>query len=44
MNSLRQAWAALPPRYQAALKYAGYYAMTDMLAGARHEEELARKK
>ena len=28
----KQAWASLPPRYQAAMRYAGNYAMTEMLA------------
>ncbi|MCA0304069.1 MAG: TRAP transporter substrate-binding protein DctP [Proteobacteria bacterium] len=40
----KQAWAALPPRYQAALKYAGYYAMTDMMASydAKNAQAIAR--
>ena len=40
----KQAWAALPPRYQAALKYAGWDAMTDMLASydAKNAQAIAR--
>ncbi len=40
----KQAWAALPPRYQAALRYAGWYAMTDMLAtyDAKNAQAIAR--
>ena len=40
----KQAWAALPPRYQAALRYAGWYAMTDMLASydAKNAQAIAR--
>jgi TRAP-type mannitol/chloroaromatic compound transport system substrate-binding protein len=37
-------WASLPPRYQAILKYAGTYAMTEMLAAydAKNSAALAR--
>jgi TRAP-type mannitol/chloroaromatic compound transport system substrate-binding protein len=40
----KAAWASLPPRYQAILKYAGYYAMTDMLASydAKNAPAIAR--
>jgi TRAP-type mannitol/chloroaromatic compound transport system substrate-binding protein len=40
----KQAWASLPPRYQAALRYAGYYAMTEMLASydAKNAQAIAR--
>jgi TRAP-type mannitol/chloroaromatic compound transport system substrate-binding protein len=40
----KAAWAALPPRYQAALRYAGYYAMTEMLASydAKNAQAIAR--
>ena len=37
-------WAELPPRYQAAIKYASAYAMQDMLASydAKNAEAIAR--
>lgn len=40
----KAAWAALPPRYQAILRYAGYYAMTEMLASydAKNAKAIAR--
>jgi TRAP-type mannitol/chloroaromatic compound transport system substrate-binding protein len=40
----KQAWAALPPRYQAILKYACNYAMTEMLASydAKNAVAIAR--
>ena len=40
----KAAWASLPPRYQAILKYAGFYAMTDMLASydAKNAPAIAR--
>ncbi len=40
----KQNWAALPPRYQAAIKYASAYAMQDMLASydAKNAEAIAR--
>jgi TRAP-type mannitol/chloroaromatic compound transport system substrate-binding protein len=40
----KTAWAALPPRYQAALRYAGYSAMTEMLASydAKNAQAIAR--
>jgi len=40
----KQAWAALPPRYQAILKYACDYAMTEMLASydAKNAVAIAR--
>jgi TRAP-type mannitol/chloroaromatic compound transport system substrate-binding protein len=40
----KQNWAALPPRYQAALKYASAFAMQDMLASydAKNAEAIAR--
>src|SRR5262252_539529 len=40
----KAAWAALPPRYQAVLRYAGTYAMTEMLASydAKNAEAIGR--
>ena len=40
----KQPWASLPPRYQAALRYAGNYAMTEMLASydAKNAQAIAR--
>jgi TRAP-type mannitol/chloroaromatic compound transport system substrate-binding protein len=40
----KAAWAALPPRYQAVLRYAGIYAMTEMLASydAKNAQAIAR--
>ena len=40
----KQNWAALPPRYQAALKYASVYAMQDMMASydAKNAVAIAR--
>ncbi|MBO0765886.1 MAG: TRAP transporter substrate-binding protein DctP [Hyphomicrobiaceae bacterium] len=40
----KAAWAALQPRYQVALRYAGYYAMTEMLASydAKNAQAVAR--
>jgi TRAP-type mannitol/chloroaromatic compound transport system substrate-binding protein len=40
----KQAWASLPPRYQAALRYAGNYAMAEMLASydAKNAVAIAR--
>ena len=40
----KAAWAALPPRYQAALRYAGYYNMTEMLASydAKNAQAITR--
>ena len=40
----KQPWASLPPRYQAALRYAGNYAMTEMLASydAKNAKAIAR--
>lgn len=40
----KQAWDSLPPRYQAILKYAGNYAMTEMLASydAKNAQAIAR--
>ena len=40
----KAAWATLPPRYQAALRYAGCYALTEMLASydAKNAEAIAR--
>ena len=40
----KTAWAGLPPRYQAALRYAGTYAMTEMLASydAKNAQAIAR--
>jgi len=40
----KAAWAALPPRYQAVLKYACNYAMTEMLASydAKNAQAIAR--
>ena len=40
----KQAWATLPPRYQAVLKYACNYAMTEMQASydAKNAEAIAR--
>jgi TRAP-type mannitol/chloroaromatic compound transport system substrate-binding protein len=40
----KQAWASLPPRYQAILKYACNYAMTEMLASydAKNATAIAR--
>ena len=40
----KQPWASLPPRYQAALRYAGNYAATEMLASydAKNAQAIAR--
>ncbi len=40
----KAAWTALPPRYQAALRYAGTYAMVEMLASydAKNAQAIAR--
>ena len=40
----KAAWASLPPRYQAALRYAGAYALTDMMASydAKNAQAIAR--
>ncbi|MGZ5913438.1 MAG: TRAP transporter substrate-binding protein, partial [Reyranella sp.] len=40
----KAAWASLPPRYQAALRYAGFYALTDMMASydAKNAQAIAR--
>lgn len=40
----KAAWAALPPRYQAILKYACWYALTEMLASydAKNAKAIAR--
>jgi TRAP-type mannitol/chloroaromatic compound transport system substrate-binding protein len=40
----KAAWASLPPRYQAALRYAGLSAMTDMLASydAKNAQAIGR--
>src|SRR5476651_177039 len=40
----KKSWAALPPRYQAALRYASAYAMQDMLANydAKNAQAIAR--
>ena len=40
----KAAWATLPPRYQAALRYAGFYALTDMMASydAKNAQAIAR--
>jgi TRAP-type mannitol/chloroaromatic compound transport system substrate-binding protein len=40
----KAAWASLPPRYQAVLKYACNYAMTEMMASydAKNAEAIAR--
>ncbi|CAN5912489.1 TRAP transporter substrate-binding protein DctP [soil metagenome] len=40
----KAAWASLPPRYQAALKYAGNFAMVEMMASydAKNAQAIAR--
>jgi TRAP-type mannitol/chloroaromatic compound transport system substrate-binding protein len=40
----KAAWTSLPPRYQAALRYAGMYVMTDMMASydAKNAQAIAR--
>ena len=40
----KTAWASLPPRYQAALRYAGAYVTTDMIASydAKNAQAIAR--